>query len=80
MKNIGTNVEQPSTIAPTVEDENAMPDSVEELRKRGYAVAIFTPEELAGVRVSNVEDRMVAAGWDIIAYFADDGDNLEPAE
>lgn len=36
--------------------------AIDELRNAGYAVAIFTPEELSGVRADRVEDAMVYAG------------------
>jgi len=41
---------------------------VDQLRERGYAVSIFTPEELEGAKTDNVEDCMVEAGWDMIAF------------
>jgi len=47
------------------DEERAM---VDQLREKGYAVSIFTPDELEGVRISSVEDRMVEAGWDMIAF------------
>lgn len=36
------------------------------LHEQGYAIAIFTPEELEGVTAATVEDLMVERGWDAI--------------
>ena len=41
-------------------------DSVTELRDSGYAVVIFSPDELRGAAPDQVEDRMIEVGWDII--------------
>ena len=41
---------------------------VDQLREKGYAVSIFTPEELEDVRTDSVEGRMVEAGWDMIEF------------
>lgn len=32
----------------------------------GFAIAVFTPEELNGVDIDKVIDAMIEAGWDII--------------
>lgn len=40
---------------------------IETLRDEGYAVTIFTPEELKGAKASKVEDWMVEQGWEIIS-------------
>ena len=37
-----------------------------QLRKMGYAVVAFTPEELRGADSDHVEDRMIEIGWDVI--------------
>ena len=53
--------------------ENASPkpriymSGVDYLRAKGYAVVVFTPEELAGARRNRVEDRLVELGWEVIA-------------
>lgn len=40
---------------------------IDELRKAGYAVSIFTPEEVENLfRTDLIEDAMVAAGWEAI--------------
>ena len=41
-----------------------------QLRKMGYAVVAFTPEELRGADPDHVEDRLVELGWDVINYLA----------
>ena len=40
---------------------------VDYLRAKGYAVVVFTPEELAGARRNRVEDRLCELGWEVIA-------------
>jgi hypothetical protein len=40
---------------------------VDALRHRGFAVIIWTPEELDGATPSKVEDRSIELGWDVIA-------------
>lgn len=37
-----------------------------DLAHKGYAVVVFTPQELEGVRPKYVEDRMVEVGWEVI--------------
>ena len=37
--------------------------ALKNLREAGYAVTVFSPEELAGVDPSAVEDMMVERGW-----------------
>lgn len=41
------------------------------LRHRGYAVVVFTPEELRGASVNRVQDRLIELGWDVIDALAD---------
>ena len=45
---------------------------IRELRDLGYAVCIFTPEELRGTKPHKVEDELVSAGWDIIDSLVED--------
>ena len=45
-------------------------EHLRQLRKMGYAVAAFTPEELRGADPDRVEDRMIEIGWDVIASFS----------
>lgn len=48
-------------------------DVVEKLRHKGFAVIIWTPEELAGVKPRHVEDRSVELGWQVIEDLKDMG-------
>jgi len=41
-----------------------------QLRKMGYAVVAFTPEELRGADSDHVEDRLIELGWDVINNLA----------
>lgn len=43
-----------------------------QLRKMGYAVVAFTPEELRGANPDHVEDRLIEYGWDVIHLIAED--------
>lgn len=45
-------------------------ETINALRERGFAVTIFTPEELRGADPGNVEADMVARGWDSIDWHA----------
>lgn len=51
-----------------------------QLRKMGYAVVAFTPEELRGANPDHVEDRLVELGWDVIAAIATEPDQDGPTE
>ena len=42
--------------------------SIDELRRLGCAVTVFTPAELQGVEPETVENDMTAKGWDSISY------------
>ena len=46
---------------------------IAELRSRGFAVIIWTPEELAGASRKHVEDRSVELGWQVIEDLKDMG-------
>ena len=41
-------------------------DQLSVLRDEGYAVVIFTPDELEGVGSDDVEQALVMEGWDVI--------------
>lgn len=43
------------------------------LRNRGFAVVVWTPEELAGVSRKHVEDRSIELGWQVIEDLQDMG-------
>lgn len=49
-----------------------------ELRIRGYAVVVFTPDELEGASQDQVEERMIESGWDVIQLLKDP--DYEPEE
>ena len=51
-----------------------------QLRKMGYAVVAFTPEELRGADSDHVEDRLVELGWDVINALATEPDQDGPTE
>ena len=42
------------------------------MQRLGYAVVIFTPEELRGADPGHVQDRLVELGWDVIDTLATD--------
>jgi hypothetical protein len=37
-----------------------------QLKDKGFAVVIITPEELKGANADDVEDRLIELSWDII--------------
>lgn len=41
-------------------------DLIVKLRDKGFAVVIFTPEELCGAESDFIEERLIELGWDII--------------
>jgi hypothetical protein len=46
---------------------------IESLRSQGFAVIVWTPEELAGASRKHVEDRSVELGWQVIDDLKDMG-------
>lgn len=52
------------------EDLNSLSEAevsvLRSLRDRGFAVVIFSPTEVGAADPSCVEDRLIAAGWDVI--------------
>lgn len=42
------------------------------LKRMGYAVVAFTPEELKGADADNVEERLIELGTDVIDYFSEE--------
>jgi hypothetical protein len=40
--------------------------AVQKLREQGYAVIVWTPEELEGAPPRKVEDRSIELGWEVI--------------
>ena len=51
---------------------------LKELSVRGYAVVVFTPDELEGASQEQVEERMIERGWDAIEDLKDP--DYEPEE
>jgi hypothetical protein len=49
------------------------------MQRLGYAVVIFTPEELRGANPEHVQDRLVELGWDVIDTLATDAKD-QPTE
>lgn len=47
--------------------------AIRQLRQSGYAVCIFTPDEMPDSNPSDVEDRMCEAGWQQINHDTPDG-------
>ena len=39
---------------------------IREIRGRGYAVVLITPDELKGASADHVEDRLIEISWDVI--------------
>ena len=48
--------------------------TIDELRDAGYAIVIFTPEELEGADPDKVEENLVSTGWDIISIHAENAE------
>lgn len=45
------------------------------LRDEGYAVVVWSPDELEGATPSMVEDRSIELGWDVIDTLKPRADN-----
>jgi len=45
-----------------------------DMRKRGFCLTIFTPEELQGANPDQVEDRLVELGWEVIDCLKEEDD------
>lgn len=41
-------------------------NAIAQLRQEGYAVIVWTPDELGTAPARRVEDRSVELGWDVI--------------
>jgi len=39
---------------------------IRDMRNRGFAVVVFTTEELKGASSDGVEDRLIELGWEVI--------------
>ena len=49
--------------------------AIDLLRKAGFAVCAFDPDELAGVLPEDVEERMCQKGWETIEQLKEEGAN-----
>jgi hypothetical protein len=47
------------------------------LKRQGYAVVIFTPEELNGAESGKVEGMLIELGWDIISDLKPEADDTD---
>ena len=45
-------------------------DVIKKFREAGYALTIFSPEELRGASTSDFENRMVELGWEVVDSLA----------
>ena len=43
---------------------------IKKMRAMGYAICIFSPDELRGADTDGVEEQLVQAGWDAIDSLA----------
>jgi hypothetical protein len=48
--------------------------ALKSLREKGYAICVFSPDELRGASQDDVEQELVGAGWDIIDSLAKNPD------
>ena len=57
---------------------NTTPDvhqmTIQQLRDEGYAVIVWTPEELGDCPADAIEDASIERGWDIIDYYRSDNE------
>ena len=51
--------------------------TVGELRDEGYAVIIWTPEELGDCPVDEIEDISIERGWEVIGHHSYRNENNE---
>ena len=51
--------------------------AIDDLRDAGYAVIVWTPEELGSAAPHRVEDRSIELGWDIIECLRTDDEEEE---
>ncbi len=43
--------------------------AIEALREQGFAVAVFTPDQLQGIDPEYVEAHLIESGWEVINAF-----------
>ena len=46
-------------------------DCIRRIRSRGFAVIVWTPEELGAADQGHVEDRSIELGWEVIRDLQD---------
>lgn len=46
--------------------EKEIQDFMEKLGKEGYAVAVFTPNEIGDADIDELENLMISRGWEYI--------------
>lgn len=51
--------------------------TIQSLRDRGYAICIFSPDELRGANPQDVEGDMCVRGWDSIDWHATEAEEQE---
>jgi hypothetical protein len=44
--------------------------ALQSIRAKGYAITIWTPDELRGADPRHVEERQMEDGWDVISILA----------
>jgi|688.fasta_scaffold228554_2 hypothetical protein len=49
-------------------------DVIKKFRQAGYALTIFSPEELRGASTRDFENRMVELGWEVVDSLASEID------
>lgn len=47
------------------------------IKNMGYAVVLFSPEELEGAESDRVEDSLIELGWDIISDLKPEADDTD---
>ena len=48
------------------EQNQKIDEAIRTLRSLGYAVVAFAPEELEGIDVDDLEDRLTERGWEVL--------------
>jgi hypothetical protein len=43
--------------------------AVQKMQSFGYAIVVFSPEELEGADPTRVEDLMIERGWEVVSSF-----------
>ena len=48
--------------------------AIQALRHEGYAIIVWTPEEVGTANPRKVEDRQIEMGWDVISDLQEDSE------